>query len=45
MLKGAVLQFAEKRDPKFAEWLDKNGAFPNTMVDRIAPSFEQDTVD
>ena len=23
-----------------AKWVEENGAFPNTMVDRIAPAFD-----
>jgi mannitol 2-dehydrogenase len=30
--------FAELRDPELARWIDKNVAFPNSMVDRITPA-------
>jgi mannitol 2-dehydrogenase len=30
--------FAELRDPKLANWLTANCAFPNSMVDRITPA-------
>jgi mannitol 2-dehydrogenase len=33
----AVLSFASRRDGGLAKWLEANGAFPNTMVDRITP--------
>ncbi|PSR97344.1 hypothetical protein BD289DRAFT_426159 [Coniella lustricola] len=35
---GNMLQtFAKHRSPKVAEWIQKHGAFPNSMVDRITP--------
>lgn len=41
-----LLTFARHRDPKIAEWIEKNGAFPNSMVDRITPrTAEADKVD
>lgn len=33
----AFLAFAERLDPALAEWMRAEVAFPNTMVDRIAP--------
>lgn len=32
-----VMSFARAVDPALADWIDANGAFPNSMVDRIAP--------
>jgi fructuronate reductase/mannitol 2-dehydrogenase len=32
-----VVTFAELRDPALARWIEENGAFPNSMVDRITP--------
>lgn len=32
-----LLSFARLRDPAVADWIEKNGAFPNAMVDRITP--------
>ncbi|CRG83612.1 hypothetical protein PISL3812_00966 [Talaromyces islandicus] len=32
-----LVSFARLRDPKIAEWIAENGAFPNAMVDRITP--------
>lgn len=32
-----VLAFAHKQDAELAEWIEKEVAFPNTMVDRITP--------
>lgn len=33
----AVVGFARARDAELAEWIEANGAFPNSMVDRITP--------
>lgn len=33
----ATLGFAQARDPELAAWIDAHVAFPNSMVDRIAP--------
>lgn len=32
-----LLTFARRRDPKVADWIEKLGGFPNSMVDRITP--------
>lgn len=32
-----LLTFARHRDPKIAEWIERLGGFPNSMVDRITP--------
>jgi mannitol 2-dehydrogenase len=37
VLRAAVLALAKLRDPALAAWIEANGAFPNTMVDRITP--------
>ncbi|NKK89186.1 mannitol dehydrogenase family protein [Rhizobium leguminosarum bv. viciae] len=37
----AVVAFARARDPELAEWIEANVSFPNSMVDRIAPSVGQ----
>lgn len=36
--KEMFLAFAERRDPGLSNWLAKNCAFPNSMVDRITPA-------
>jgi mannitol 2-dehydrogenase len=36
--KNAVVGLAKLSDPALAEWIDKNVAFPNAMVDRITPA-------
>ncbi|MBV9392525.1 MAG: mannitol dehydrogenase family protein, partial [Verrucomicrobia bacterium] len=33
----SVVSFARAVSPDLADWIDENGAFPNSMVDRIAP--------
>jgi mannitol 2-dehydrogenase len=38
VLKKMLLAFAELRDPALANWLARNGLFPNSMVDRITPA-------
>lgn len=37
-LRAAVLAVAETHDPELAAWIAANGAFPQTMVDRIVPA-------
>jgi mannitol 2-dehydrogenase len=32
-----IVSFAQAVDPGLARWIEENGAFPNSMVDRIAP--------
>jgi fructuronate reductase len=36
-LRGLVLAFAERVDAKLARWIERECAFPNSMVDRIVP--------
>ena len=38
VLKGVVIGLAERFDAGLAGWIDRNCAFPATMVDRIAPA-------
>lgn len=33
-----VTQLARRRDPDVAAWIEEEGAFPSTMVDRITPA-------
>jgi mannitol 2-dehydrogenase/sorbose reductase len=37
-----VLALAEARDPALARWIAEEGAFPNSMVDRIAPTVTEE---
>lgn len=36
--KGAVVALAKVQDDEFAQWVEQNVAFPNSMVDRIVPA-------
>ena len=36
----ATVGFAAASDPAFARWIEDNVAFPNSMVDRIAPTVD-----
>jgi fructuronate reductase len=38
VLAGLVRDFAALRDDQLAAWIEANGAFPSTMVDRIVPA-------
>lgn len=38
VLRGLVRDFAALTDDKLAAWIEANGAFPATMVDRIVPA-------
>ncbi|NTJ44755.1 mannitol dehydrogenase family protein [Agrobacterium larrymoorei] len=33
-----VLEMAERRDPTLSKWIEENGKFPCSMVDRIVPA-------
>jgi fructuronate reductase len=37
-LRGLVRQFAERRDPGLAAWIEDRVSFPSSMVDRIVPA-------
>jgi mannitol 2-dehydrogenase len=46
--RSALVSFAELRDPALSRWIERNVAFPSTMVDRITPkvgSAERDFVE
>ena len=38
LTKRVVLDFAQAVDPDLAEWIETEGRFPSTMVDRITPA-------
>ncbi|MFD2272382.1 mannitol dehydrogenase family protein [Undibacterium arcticum] len=40
--RGLVLAFAAMIDSELAGWIDQQGAFPNSMVDRIVPNTTED---
>jgi fructuronate reductase len=43
-LRNAVLALAGRHDPALAAWIEAEGAFPETMVDRIVPATEPSDV-
>ncbi len=38
ILRGCIVGLARLSDPDLADWIDRNGAFPNSMVDCIVPA-------
>lgn len=40
-LGAAVIEFARRRDPDLARWIDGEVRFPNTMVDSITPASDE----
>ena len=38
VLRQTVVGLARLSDPKLADWIDRNGSFPNSMVDCIVPA-------
>ena len=43
-LEQAVLEIARAHDPALADWIAAEGAFPQTMVDRIVPATTADDI-
>jgi fructuronate reductase len=44
-LRRAVLDYAGQFDKNLQKWIDKNAAFPNSMVDSITPKTESYTIE
>ncbi|RAK51338.1 mannitol dehydrogenase family protein [Phenylobacterium deserti] len=44
-LSAAVLDMAARHDPALRDWIEANGAFPQTMVDRIVPATTSEDID
>ena len=44
VLRGAVLELAQRRDRQLAAWIEANATFPSTMVDRITPATTPDDI-
>ena len=42
--KKIVIDFAEKIDPSFANWISKEVRFPSSMVDRITPAIKDQDI-
>uniref|UniRef100_UPI003BABD295 mannitol dehydrogenase family protein n=1 Tax=Stappia sp. TaxID=1870903 RepID=UPI003BABD295 len=45
LLRGVVLDLAALVDPNLAAWIEKEGSFPATMVDRIVPATKDEDLD
>ncbi|KZM47590.1 dioxygenase [Labrenzia sp. OB1] len=45
LVKGIVLELARKIDPSLADWLEAEGRFPATMVDRIVPATKPEDIE
>ncbi len=45
LVRGLVLDFARAVDPALAEWIEAEGRFPSTMVDRIVPATKPEDVE
>jgi fructuronate reductase len=44
LVKGLILELAQRIDPSLAAWIDANARFPATMVDRIVPATTADDI-
>ncbi|ACR69749.1 fructuronate reductase [Edwardsiella ictaluri] len=44
VVKNAVLDLAQARDPQLAAWIADSVTFPSTMVDRIVPAVTEETL-
>lgn len=44
LLRGLTLDFAQRIDPALARWIETEGCFPSTMVDRIVPATTPETL-
>lgn len=45
VLRKAILDLANARDPELAKWIESNTTFPCTMVDRIVPAATPETLE
>lgn len=45
LVRGIVLDFAGQLDPALAGWIETEGRFPSTMVDRITPATKPEDID
>jgi fructuronate reductase len=44
VVRGAVLDLAREVDPELADWIEAEGRFPSTMVDRIVPATKPEDI-
>lgn len=45
VVRGVTLDLARRIDPDLADWIETEGAFPATMVDRIVPATKPEDID
>jgi mannitol 2-dehydrogenase len=45
ILRATVVGLARMSDPELADWIDREGAFPNSMVDSIVPATTANTLE
>ena len=45
LVRGLVLELAQLIDPSLADWIEQEGRFPSTMVDRIVPATQSEDID
>lgn len=44
VLKSVLMDFAQLKDPDLVDWIERNVAFPSSMVDRIVPATTSEKV-
>ncbi len=44
LVRGVVLALAQEIDPEIADWLEHEGRFPSTMIDRIVPATKPEDI-
>lgn len=45
VVRGVVLDLARRIDPALADWIEAEGRFPSSMVDRIVPATKPEDID
>ncbi|MEP3046114.1 MAG: mannitol dehydrogenase family protein [Roseibium sp.] len=45
LVRGMVLEFARLLDANLADWIETEGRFPSTMIDRIVPATKPDDIE
>ncbi len=44
LVRGVVMALAQEIDPEIADWLEHEGRFPSTMIDRIVPATKPEDI-
>lgn len=44
-IRAGVIEMARRLEPALADWIEAEGAFPQTMIDRIVPATTPDDID